>query len=145
MGKEGTTWIRKATDDNGRHWWRATSCSGWTKPRRKTKELCSHSVVKLHEATQMFMMVDYVSKMSVKKSCKYGEYGSFEHLLFLWCCCCFVLLLFCSKERTPFQCFHEKRLNLWLLFRYFELFFLNFPVLVTLWIPLDSTVWYHLE
>ena len=62
--KEGTTWIRKASDrlqwktlmegyilqwvnkaqvngetgkqqteDNGRHWWRATSCSGWTKPR----------------------------------------------------------------------------------------------------------------
>ena len=30
--KEGTTWIREATDDNGRHWWRATSCSGWTKP-----------------------------------------------------------------------------------------------------------------
>ena len=28
----------------------------------------------------MFIMVDY---MTVKKSCKYGDYGLFEHLLFL--------------------------------------------------------------
>ena len=33
----------------------------------------------------MFLMVDYVKKMTVKKFCKYGEYGSFEHLLFLLC------------------------------------------------------------
>ena len=34
--KEGTAWIRKQqTDDNGRHWWMAISCSGWTKPRRR--------------------------------------------------------------------------------------------------------------
>ena len=32
-------------------------------------------------ASQMNMMVDYVRKMTVKKSCKYGEYGWFEHLL----------------------------------------------------------------
>ena len=31
----------------------------------------------------MIVMVDHVRKMTVKKSCKYGEYGSFEHLLFL--------------------------------------------------------------
>ena len=31
----------------------------------------------------MFGMVDNVREMAVKKSCKYGEYGSFEHLLFL--------------------------------------------------------------
>ena len=31
----------------------------------------------------MFMIVDFVKEMTVKKSCKYGEYGSFEHLLFL--------------------------------------------------------------
>ena len=37
--------------------------------------LCSHSVIKLHEASQMFMMVDYVRGMTVK-SCRYGEYGS---------------------------------------------------------------------
>ena len=30
----------------------------------------------------MFVMVDYAKEMTVK-SCKYGEYGSFEHLLFL--------------------------------------------------------------
>ena len=28
-------------------------------------------------------MVDYIREMTVKKSFKYGEYGSFEHLLFL--------------------------------------------------------------
>ena len=26
---------------------------------------------------------DYVREMTAKKSCKYGEYGSFQHLLFL--------------------------------------------------------------
>ena len=31
----------------------------------------------------MFVVVDYVRKVTVKKSCMYGEYGSFEHLLFL--------------------------------------------------------------
>ena len=30
------------------------------------------------------MMVDYVREMTVKKSCKYGRYGLFEHLLFLF-------------------------------------------------------------
>ena len=28
----GERW-KQQTEDNGRHWWRATSCSGWTKPR----------------------------------------------------------------------------------------------------------------
>ena len=36
----------------------------------------------------MFVMVDYVRGMTVKKSCKHGEYGLFEDLLFL-----FLLLL----------------------------------------------------
>ena len=31
----------------------------------------------------MFIMVDYVREMTVKKSCKHDEYGLFEHLLFL--------------------------------------------------------------
>ena len=39
---------------------------------------------KLHEATKMFVMVSYVRKIIVKKSCKYGEYGWFEHLLFMF-------------------------------------------------------------
>ena len=38
----------------------------------------------------MFMMVDYVRKMTAKKSCKYGEYGLFERVLFL-----FILFLIC--------------------------------------------------
>ena len=52
---------------------------------RESWNLCSHCVVKLHEAAQLFMMVDYVRKMTVKKSCKYGEYGLFERLLFSFC------------------------------------------------------------
>ena len=46
--------------------------------------LCSQSVVKLHEAAQIFMMVDYVGKTIVKKSCKCSDYGSliFVYLLF---------------------------------------------------------------
>ena len=35
----------------------------------------SDSVIKLHVATEMIVIVDYVRDMSVKKSCKYGEYG----------------------------------------------------------------------
>ena len=38
---------------------------------------------------KMFVMVDCVREMTVKKSCKYGEYGSFEHLLFLVVMCLF--------------------------------------------------------
>ena len=33
-------------------------------------ELCSESVVKLHEATEIFVMVDHVREVAVKKSCK---------------------------------------------------------------------------
>ena len=43
-----------------------------------------YSVVKLHEATQIFMMVVSVREVTVKKSSNYGEYGSFQHLLFLF-------------------------------------------------------------
>ena len=46
--------------------------------------LCSHSVAKLHEVTEMFVMVDYVREMVEKKSWKYCEYRSFEHLLVLY-------------------------------------------------------------
>ena len=38
----------------------------------------------------MLMMVDYVREITVKKSCKYDEYGSFEicfALFPLFCCC----------------------------------------------------------
>ena len=33
---------------------------------------------------QMFVMVYYAREATVKKSCKYGKYGSFEPLLFLF-------------------------------------------------------------
>ena len=41
-------------------------------------------LVKLHKATQMFMMVDYVLKMTSKKSCTNDEYELLEHLLSLY-------------------------------------------------------------
>ena len=50
----------------------------------KSKDWYSHSVVKLREAAQMFVMVDCIREMTVKKSCKYGECGLSEHLLFLF-------------------------------------------------------------
>ena len=50
----------------------------------KVKGKLEHVLWFLHEATQMFVMIDYVRKMTAKKSCKYGEYGPFEHLLFLF-------------------------------------------------------------
>ena len=31
----------------------------------------------------MFVMVEYVKGITGKKPCKYGEYGTFEHSLFL--------------------------------------------------------------
>ena len=46
--------------------------------------VCSHSVVKLREAAQMFEMVHFVKEMTVKKFCKYGAYGSFGHLHFVF-------------------------------------------------------------
>ena len=35
----------------------------------------------------MLLMVDNLKEITVKKSCKYGEYGSFEHLLFFFTNC----------------------------------------------------------
>ena len=39
------------------------------------------------------MMVDHAREMTVKKSCKHGRYGSFEHLLFL--------LVFWTGQQSP--------------------------------------------
>ena len=50
---------------------------------RESENLCSHSVKNLHEATQMFMMVDYVREMAVNKPI--GAYGLFDLVLFLLC------------------------------------------------------------
>ena len=45
--------------------------------------MCCHSVAKLHDSTQMFVMVVYVRKMTVKKSNGYGD-GLSEHVCFLF-------------------------------------------------------------
>ena len=63
------------------------------------KNLGSQSVVKLPEATQMFMF-DYVKEMAVKKSCMYGEYGLYEHffsLLLKIFLKCMVSILLCQN------------------------------------------------
>ena len=39
--------------------------------------------VKLHEATQKLVMVDFARDMTLKSSFQYGKYGSFQHLLFV--------------------------------------------------------------
>ena len=49
----------------------------------ESKNFCNHSVVKLHEAFQMFRMVDHVRWITSKKSCKSGEFGSFKHVFLL--------------------------------------------------------------
>ena len=46
---------------------------------------------KVVETTQRVMIVDCVREMTVKKFCKYGEYGSFEHLLFFSSCLVIIL------------------------------------------------------
>ena len=57
----------------------------------------SYSVLQVHEATQILVNVDYVREMTEKKSRKHGEYGLFEHLLFLFLMdCCTVLRIACS-------------------------------------------------
>ena len=53
----------------------------WGTKKKKKR----NSVVKLYEATQMFLMVNYVRQITVKKSCRYGEYRLFQHPLFLLC------------------------------------------------------------
>ena len=47
-------------------------------------ELVQSFCCELHDVNEMFAMADHVSEMTSEKSCKYSEYGSFEHLLFLF-------------------------------------------------------------
>ena len=56
-------------------------CTQGHRVTRKLENLCCHFVIKFHETTKMFLMVNYKRRMTLKKSCRYGEYGSFEHLL----------------------------------------------------------------
>ena len=61
--------------------------------------MCSQSVSKLSEAIEMFVMVYYVREMTMKKSCKYGDYGSFEQLLFFYYHYCHKNCYFCCDHR----------------------------------------------
>ena len=54
-------------------------------------DLCSHSVVKLHKATQMFMVIDCVRTMIVKKS---GNLGHMDRLII----CSFCLTQFLTDQ-----------------------------------------------
>ena len=61
--------------------------------------MCSRSVVQLHEATQIFVVMDYVKEMTVKKSYKCGEYGLlnscyFQLFLAFFFCWFFVVFVF---------------------------------------------------
>ena len=57
--------------------------------------------MQLYEAIKVFVVVGYVRKMTVKKSCKYGEYGSLEHLLFELM---FILLSIVMSTMYIYQC-----------------------------------------
>ena len=47
------------------------------------------------ERCKLFAITYHVRKITAKKSCRYGEYGSFEQLLFLYIVLfCFVFSLF---------------------------------------------------
>ena len=50
------------------------------------------------------MMVDYVIEMTVKKSCKYGEHGSLEHLLLLLC----KLVFYSGDGMTTVLCYSRQ-------------------------------------
>ena len=67
--------------------------------------MCSHYVVKLIEATQN-NMIDYVREMTVKKSCNFGKYGLFEHLLFLFLA--YVTLLYFLTIFSDLYHLHKK-------------------------------------
>ena len=51
---------------------------------QESLKVCNHSIIECHDVTQTFAEIDYVKGMTATKSCKYGEFGSFEQLLFLF-------------------------------------------------------------
>ena len=55
----------------------------------------------------MFMMIDYAREMTIK-SCKYDDYGSLEHLLFLsvFCIWLFLDLFDCFRHKFGFDSKH---------------------------------------
>ena len=78
-----------------------------------SRNLCSYSVVKLHEAAQKFVIVDYIMEITSKKSCSYEEYGSLEHSLFLFLVYWYIFYLFVFSFYADFG-----PLNLANLYRY---------------------------
>ena len=49
-----------------------------------SKNVCKHSIARWHEGTHLFVIVDNVMVFTSKKTCRFGEYGSFEYLLLLF-------------------------------------------------------------
>ena len=59
-----------------------------------------HSVVKLHEASQMLVMADCVRGMNMKSPvCRANNYRSFEHLLFFVFC---FFVCFCKEGSNTY-------------------------------------------
>ena len=46
--------------------------------------LCINSVIKWQKVIQMFAIAKYERERTARESCEHGEYGSFEHLFFLF-------------------------------------------------------------
>ena len=69
----------------------------------ESQNLCSHSVLKLHEATQMFVSVDYVRKMTVRSSV---SMANMDHLNICSSCVLFYFVfVFVSNELTKVRSF----------------------------------------
>ena len=66
---------------------------------QESYNLCDHSVVKWHEVTVTFVIVECVSEMTTKKSCKYCEY----ELLIINFKCKYVHSMYNSIQRSCFK------------------------------------------
>ena len=62
---------------------------------RESQKLCSHSVAKLHEVTQMSAMTDYTRDMFSKKSCKCAIMNRFSMCFSLRSFCALLFVNFC--------------------------------------------------
>ena len=50
----------------------------------ESNNLCNKPVVKWQEVAETFATISYVKETTAESSCKYGKYGSYEHLLFVF-------------------------------------------------------------
>ena len=66
----------------------------------------------MHEAAQMFKMVDYVKKVTVKKFCKYVKYGLFEHSLFSFFFFFFFYVIASAMMKVVYITFAEQNMSL---------------------------------